>query len=288
VTGYLEITPQSLPAATWRNAQGSGPAPIDPEYIFGWATSEAARDYVQTHISRFERTLRITPPGAPDSRILEMGAYMQITPALKTKLGYDKVRGCYYGPLGQTERKEVTSVDGEHFVCDVDLFDAEKDRFPYEDEWFDTVLCCELVEHLPGDPMHMMSEVNRILKPGGHFVLTTPNICSFRALAAILQGYHPGFFPAYIRPAENAEETEARHAREYAPREIAQLFNDAGFDLSLLETGEFRDEIHPEYGWVRHLLATCGLSTELRGDGIYAVGVKTGPVRERFPAWLYS
>lgn len=261
---------------------------VDPEYIFGWAATEDGRNYVQTHITRFERTLRIIPPGAPDSRILEMGAYMQITPALKIKLGYGEVRGCYYGPLGQTERKEVTSVDGEHFVCDVDLFDAEKDRFPYADEWFDTVLCCELVEHLPSDPMHMMSEVNRILKPGGHFVLTTPNICSFRAIAAILQGYHPGFFPAYIRPAENAEETEARHAREYAPREIAQLFNDAGFDLSLLETGEFRDEIHPEYGWVRHLLATCGLSTELRGDGIYAVGIKAAPVRERFPAWLYS
>jgi hypothetical protein len=30
------------------------------------------------------------------------------------------------------------------------------------------------------------------------------------------------------------------------------------------------------------------LSTDLRGDGIYAVGRKTGPVKERYPGWLYS
>ena len=37
-----------------------------------------------------------------------------------------------------------------------------------------------------------------------------------------------------------------------------------------------------------HLLERYGLSTELRGDGIYVVGRKTGPIRERYPGWLYS
>ena len=99
----------------------------------------------------------------------------------------------------------VTSITGEQFECELDLFDAEKDRFPYDDEYFSTVICGELIEHLTEDPMHLMSEINRILKPGGHVVLTTPNICSLRAMAAILQGYHPGFFQAYIRPARPAK-----------------------------------------------------------------------------------
>ena len=34
------------------------------------------------------RTLEMTPAGDPAESILEMGAYMQITPALKFKLGY--------------------------------------------------------------------------------------------------------------------------------------------------------------------------------------------------------
>lgn len=261
---------------------------IEPEYVAGWAETEDARKYIRTHITRLAKTLEITPPGSEDKRILEMGSYLQITPALKTKLGYGEVRGCYYGELGRTDRKSVRSDDGEIFECEVDHFDAEKDSFPYPDEYFDTVLCCELIEHLPGDPMHMMSEINRILKPGGYLVLTTPNIVSSRAIAAILQGYHPGFFPAYIKPAEPGAEVEARHAREYAPREITHLFLDAGFETTLLETGEFRDEPHPEHGWIQHLLQGYELTTELRGDGIYAVGVKRGPVRDRYPAWLYS
>ncbi|HBY62536.1 MAG TPA: hypothetical protein DEH78_22160, partial [Solibacterales bacterium] len=196
------------------------PAAVQPEEISTWTEPGSSdRAYVQTHITRLTRTLRITPPGTEADRILEMGAYLQITPSLRRQLGYGYVRGCYYGPAGQVDHKRVTSEEGEVFECDVDLFDAEKDRFPYDDGCFATVLCCELIEHLPNDPMHMMSEINRILRPGGHVVLTTPNIGSLRAISAILQGYHPGFFPAYIRPRKQGEAPEARHNREYTPKE---------------------------------------------------------------------
>ena len=270
------------PAAPVLRAEDAEP------YVRSWAGGEQGRVYIDTHLTRLAHTLEITPPGGPEDRVLEMGAYLQITPALQTKLGYGEVRGCYYGPAGRIERKRVTSRDGEVFECDVDLFDAERDPYPYPDGHFATVLCCELIEHLPADPMHMMAEINRVLKPGGHLVLTTPNIVSVRALAAILQGYHPGFFPAYILPARNGEEVDARHNREYAPREIADLFRDAGFEVRRLETGPFREEPRPEHRWVEHLLRAYELSAELRGDGIYAVGVKQGPVRDRYPAWLYS
>jgi glycosyltransferase involved in cell wall biosynthesis/SAM-dependent methyltransferase len=264
------------------------PAPVPADYIASWAPPEnGSRAYVETHRTRLERTLALTPPGGPEDRILEMGAYLQMTPALKTRLGYGEVRGCYYGPLGQTNHRSVTSQDGEDFRCDIDLFDAEKDRFPYDDGYFSTVLCCELIEHLPSDPMHMMSEINRILKPGGALVLTTPNIVSARAVSAILQGFHPMLFPAYIRPNPTGE-TEARHNREYSPREIKDLLENCGFEVATLETGPFRDEPRPEHGWVEHLLNRYILPTENRGEGIYAVGRKQRGVRDRYPAWLYS
>jgi glycosyltransferase involved in cell wall biosynthesis/SAM-dependent methyltransferase len=261
---------------------------VEPEYILSWAPDEGARHYVQNHITRLEKTLAITPPGGPNDRILEMGAYLQITPALRTRLGYGEVRGCYYGPAGQVDCRTGTSSEGEHFSCTLELFNAEKDRFPYEDEYFSSVLCCELVEHLTEDPMHMLAEINRILRPEGHLVLTTPNIGSLRAIAAILEGYHPGFFPAYIRPPADGQEPEARHNREYTPREIVLLFHYAGFEVTLLETGPFLEEPKPEHEWVKHLLKRYELSQDLRGEGIYAVGRKRGPVRERYPAWLYQ
>ena len=261
---------------------------VEPEYILSWSPDPEAKSYIETHLTRLEKTLAITPPGGPSDRILEMGAYLQITPALQARLGYGEVRACYYGPAGKVENRTRISSDGHQFNCDIELFDAEKDRFAYEDEYFSTVLCCELLEHLTEDPMHMMSEINRILKPGGHLVLTTPNIGSLRAIGAILEGYHPGFFPAYIRPPEDGAEPEARHNREYTPKEIVLLLLDSGFELTLLETGPFREEPKPEQAWIRHLLERYELSQDLRGDGIYAVGRKTGPVRQRYPAWLYQ
>lgn len=289
VKGREWAPPAAAAAAGTAPSTAAGAAPsIEPEYVLGWADGEDARSYVHTHLSRLKHTLDLVPPGDASKRVLEMGSYMQITPALQTRLGYGEVRGCYYGAAGGVERKEAVSASRERFTCDIDLFDAERDAFPYPHEHFDTVLCCELIEHLPSDPMHMMAEINRILKPGGHLVLTTPSIVSLRAISAMLQGYHPGFFPAYIRPANEGAEVEARHAREYAPREIAALFRDSGFETVRLETGEFLDRPHPEHEWVLHMLEQYKLGTADRGDGIYAVGVKRGPVRERYPAWLYS
>ena len=71
-------------------------------------------------------------------------------------------------------------------------------------------------------------------------------------------------------------------------RLIHQLLENSGFEVTLLETGEFRDEPHPEFGWIQHVLKTYWLDNNLRGDGIYAVGRKTGTVRERYPSWLYT
>jgi len=260
---------------------------VKVEDITSWAPLEdGSRAYVETHITRLQRTLAITPRAAPGDRALEMGAYLHITPTLKNHLGYSEVRGCYYGPAGRVDHKRVISESGDEFECAIDLFDAEKDRFPYDNGGFSTVLCCELLEHLTTDPMHMMCEINRVLKDGGHLVLTTPNVASRRALAGILQGFHPQLFSAYIRPRNGV--VDARHAREYTPSEVRDLLEASGFEVTLLETGPFRDEPKPEYAWVEHLLGRYKLTKEHRGDGIYAVGRKTGPARERYPSWLYS
>ena len=262
------------------------PAAATAADITTWAANQESRGYLDTHLTRLLKTIEITPPGGPDDRILEMGAYLQITPALHSKLGYGCVRGCYYGPAGATDHRSVISAEGEAFACDIDLFDAEKDAYPYPDEYFSTVLCGELIEHLTEDPMHLMIEINRIVKPGGHLVLTTPNIGSLRGIAAILEGYHPGMFTAYIRPRDG--EVEARHNREYTPKEIEKLLLNAGFTVTLLETGPFRRTPRPEEAWVLNLLERFGLPQESRGDDIYAVGRKTGAIRHRYPDWLYA
>ncbi len=49
---------------------------------------------------------------------------------------------------------------------------------PFEDESFDMVVAKNLIEHLDlEDVFTMLSEVSRVLKPGGHFVVTTWRNC---------------------------------------------------------------------------------------------------------------
>ena len=258
------------------------------KYIRGYNYSRADEAaYVENHIARLVRTLEITPPGTAKDRVLEMGAYMQITPALKTRLGYGEVRGSYLGPVGKSEQREACSLSGEKFGCRIDHFNAEKDRFPYPDDFFSTVLCCELLEHLYDDPMHMMGEINRILKPGGRLVLSTPNICSLRSVVSVLLGYHPGLFHQYVRPDKEGA-VDPRHAREYAPRDVQVLLEAAGFEVERLETGPYFEKPEIEHQWVEQLMERYELPGVLRGDAIYGVGRKTGGVKSRYPAELYT
>ena len=256
------------------------------EYIVGFShSSKLMEDYVVFHLKRLSHTLELTPVGGPGGRVLELGCYLQMTPALRKYLGYGEVRGSYYGPLGHSHTGSTTSLSGEVFACPIDLFDVERDRFPYSDEHFQTVLCCELLEHLSTDPMHMMAEINRVLAPGGHLVLSTPNTASLRSVHAVLAGYHPGVFPAYIKPGPDGT-VDPRHSREYAPREIGLLMEKSGFEVELLETGDY-GKPEPYYEATRKLLEANGCPPQLRGEVIYCRARKTGPIRERWPKELY-
>ena len=145
-----------------------------------------ARQYLENHISRIGRTLTLVPPPKTSKRVLELGSYMHMTPALQCMLGYKEVRGTYFGPLGRVDEKSVSVNGREVFRCFVDLFDAEKDVYPYPDGRFETVLACEIFEHMLHDPMHMLLEMNRVLEDGGTLILTTPNVASFTAVARVL------------------------------------------------------------------------------------------------------
>src|SRR5260370_4378245 len=91
------------------------------------------RQYLENHISRIGRTLTLVPPPTKSKRVLEMVAYMHMTPALQCVLGYTEVRGAYFEPLGKTDEKSVPVRRREVFPCFVDLFDAENDSDPYPD-----------------------------------------------------------------------------------------------------------------------------------------------------------
>jgi len=54
------------------------------------------------------------------------------------------------------------------------LGDVSK-SLPYEDGYFDFVFAGEIIEHLL-DTKSFLNEINRVLKPSGYLVITTPNL----------------------------------------------------------------------------------------------------------------
>lgn len=245
-----------------------------------------ARAYFERHLPRLARTLTLVPPSRSSGRILELGCYSQITPFLGPLRGYREVRGAEQGALGQSERKNA-SVCGKVFAVLVDLFDAERDRFPYDDGYFETVLVCELIEHLLHDPIHLLRECHRVLEEGGRVLVTTPNVASLTAVARVLRGYdNPQLYYKYTRPRPGAP-PQIPHVREYTAFELQYALQAAGFEIETAFT-------EPIAEWAEHLpmwnfLEEHGYNTSLRGEQTYCIAVKRAalPVT-RYPEFLYS
>ncbi len=62
-------------------------------------------------------------------------------------------------------------------LTEVVLHDLNRDTtLPFEDAAFDGVMCCVSVQYMI-EPVAVFREVNRVLRPGGPFVLTFSNRC---------------------------------------------------------------------------------------------------------------
>ena len=78
------------------------------------------------------------------------------------------------------------SLDGIPIDYGVDL----RQPLPYDDASFDVLLLVEVIEHLENHRL-ALTELARILKPGGLLIMTTPNIMRLNSrLHFFLSGYH--------------------------------------------------------------------------------------------------
>ena len=85
---------------------------------------------------------------------------------------------------------------------------------PLKPETANKIICAEIIEHLIS-PEKMISEIKRILGPGGGIVITTPNEFSFWGLYEMM-------WDLFGR-GRNYGDT---HLMFYSPKELRELFGD--------------------------------------------------------------
>lgn len=101
----------------------------------------------------------------------------------------------------------------EHGVSNVEFHRESGVRLTFKDDTFDRAVSTEFLEHLhPDDVPFHLAEVRRVLKPGGRYVVVTPN--RYR--------HHDD---------DDAEGT--LHLRLYSYADLAALFEAAGFSQVL-------------------------------------------------------
>jgi SAM-dependent methyltransferase len=252
------------------------------DYILSFVDDAAEREYVKQHLRRFVGTIeRIPPAQSSADRLLELGSLLHMTPAIKKFCGYHEI--CC-ADFWESDKKMVYETvmqkDGpEVHTFELHNFNVERDPFPFPDGHFRVALCCELLEHLQSDPMHMLWECNRVLADDGFLLLTTPNIASCRSIEGVLVGCAP-----YLLSQYNLKTPVDQHNREYAPYEVGLALAAAGFTIVELETEDVWMRSNPA---IIELLREVNLPTENRGDNIFALARKTGAPIERYPKELY-
>jgi 2-polyprenyl-3-methyl-5-hydroxy-6-metoxy-1,4-benzoquinol methylase len=140
---------------------------------------------------------------------------------------------------------------------------------PWPDGWFDAVTLWDVIEHVQS-PRAYVARIARLVRPGGMFALTTPNI---RSASYGLLGRD------WWVVGPNA------HIYYFAPRTLARLLTEYGFTIHAMST--LSTELATWQRWLRHprlralaprLHATLNplLNRFLLGDELLVFARKTG------------
>jgi SAM-dependent methyltransferase len=75
-------------------------------------------------------------------------------------------------------------------IIEFQRVDLETQRFPDADGSYDIVICNQVLEHLK-NIFGPLGEMHRVLKPGGHLMLSVPNISALHNCLLLLLGRQP-------------------------------------------------------------------------------------------------
>ncbi len=132
---------------------------------------------------------------SPDKTVLEIG------PGIRPKI---PIEGSHFMDISSECINKINELGGKAVKGSVtDL--------PYNDASFDIICGFDVVEHIQDD-VKVLNEINRILRPKGHFFFSVP--------------LHQRLFDDFDK--------ECGHTRRYEPEELINKLEDAGYDITAI------------------------------------------------------
>lgn len=171
---------------------GSSPTDLDIQQEFyqrGYGKNSTLQDFV-AHVqmsSRSNRYWRVLDCVHGGDRLLDIGcgdgAFLY--------LAREKYRFLYGIDIVEDRlRIARTWANRADIMIDLRCMNVDLARLPYEDDMFDTVVCIATLEFV-FDPIRLIREMRRVLKPKAQLILQLGNIASWRNRLLLLFGKQP-------------------------------------------------------------------------------------------------
>ncbi|MBI5459243.1 class I SAM-dependent methyltransferase [Methanobacterium sp.] len=148
-------------------------------------------------------------------------------------------------------------------------------QLPFPNDYLDLITAMDIIEHLTNSD-NLLNEVFRVLKPGGVFLVSSPNIGSWLAIISLLFGYLP---PAYEISLEHRigkpfgekvkiplAEKPIGHIKPYNLRSLKEHLEIVGFNIQDIQSTKLIND----KGVLRSLSLLDGFFSKIK---IYASGI---------------
>jgi 2-polyprenyl-3-methyl-5-hydroxy-6-metoxy-1,4-benzoquinol methylase len=147
---------------------------VNPVDLLNIGDAEGEYHYLLSHENEYERTVQDVVGYLPNTnrssiKILEIGSFLGLVSIVLSRLNFN-----------------VTATDIEEFISCPRLqlklkefnvkwksCNLRSNKLPFNNDEYDVVIMCETLEHLNFNPLPVIDEINRVLKPNGLLYLTS-------------------------------------------------------------------------------------------------------------------
>ena len=173
------------------------------------------------HRARYASDALTLSPVLDESTLLEVGSFPGHFTALMSVLNVP----CVGIDIDPRRLKSLSQC----FQLNIKRCDIERQPLPFDDASLKQIVFSEVFEHLRIDPFYALSELNRVLVPGGFLLVTTPNLYAVQKCFYFLIGRGFG------DPLEEFKKLRTLghmgHVREYSHYEMRRFLEAGGFQM---------------------------------------------------------